>query len=226
MIIRLSCLIEIAVVAILCSMPAIAQDTDTRPIALNADVVPDGGIKEHDSFGWTVHGAFDGVIYRYGYDSAFLRVSNQKNLGWRALNLSSSWQVRCHADQPSGKRRCLVLRVAVISPVAPTFVGFEIHDRRICVSSAVQIRSVEIRVDEGEPIRLVDPNFCLDEPASAALEKTLLAGRSVEMKGYFAGSAPVFDLKHTTYGLKQALSLRDWIFEQYQAGKLKLEPTK
>ena len=204
------------------STPTQQPDTDTIPIALSDTIAPTGGTTEHNARGWATHGAFDGVNYLYGSDAKFLLVANQSNLRWRSLDVTSSWLVRCNADMPSGNRRCVIMRVSIVGP-SGQLIGLELHDQRVCFASAIPIRTADVTVDDGMPTQLIEPRFCLDGAASAALQTRMLAGQSIAIKAYFAGADPVVDLKFTTYGLKQAMALRDWIFAQYRAGNLKTE---
>jgi hypothetical protein len=200
------------------------QVPEIHQIALDSQVMPPGGTLSSEAGGWAVHGTIDGIAYVYGTGSHFLQVANRSGQDWQELNPDNAWLVRCSVATPMDARSCWVLRVRGVDPSGKKIAGLEIKDKKLCFPSDIMIRRAEIAVDSGAPVVLQTPNFCLKDAAAAALLQTIGAGQVVHLKGFFANDTPVVDMQLQTAGLRQALTLRDWILAQYAAGKLKLAP--
>jgi hypothetical protein len=195
---------------------------NVQQIALTPQVVPPGGTPSNGADGWAVHGTIDGIAYRYGSGSHFLQVANSSGQDWRDLNVQNAWLVRCYVATPGDSRSCWILLMHGADPSGQKLAGLQIRNRTLCFPSEIMIRRAEIAIDTAAPIALPKPDFCLKDAVADALLQKMLAGQVVHLKGFFANETPVVDLQLETAGLRQALSLRDWILAQYAAGKLQL----
>jgi hypothetical protein len=79
-----------------------------------------------------------------------------------------------------------------------------------------------IAVDAGAP-QEVSSIGCITGEASDALQQQMLAGQSVAVTGVFQPGGAQQTLTIPTYGLKQALAMRQWILDQYKAGNLTVQ---
>jgi hypothetical protein len=77
-----------------------------------------------------------------------------------------------------------------------------------------------ISVDGAAPVSLPQPSLCLSGADSDALQNAMMGGQSVTINAGFYPKGPAKTMALPTHGLKQALAMRNWIVEQYKAGKL------
>lgn len=193
---------------------------DLRWIMLSDQVLPSGGSAEATGDGWVVHGIFNGAVYRFGSDSRFLLVGTQTGQEWQALGIDNSWTIGCHVLLPVDQRRCTIIRVVPVDPSRQKLAGIEFKEDRVCFQSEIVTRKAEIRIDDRPPLSLSESEYCMRGEKAEQFKKDVLAGRSISIKGYFAATEPVVDFTLSNHGLKQALQLRAWIYEQYKAKRL------
>ena len=206
----------LAVVVWLCdgAIPVAAQENTDGSIVLNQTVIPPGAMIGNDGFGWIVHGTYDGVTYAYDEHSAELRVSNSKVLSWQILNFANSWLVACGVKR--GSPDCAILRTSLVGvPGEYTVLDFEPEEA--CLTTPLPFQKVDITINGAVVAQLSPEKPCT---GSAALLQNLLAAETFGIKA----DNDKIDLQYGSYGLKQALALRDWILAQYRAGKLKARP--
>ena len=189
-------------------------------IALDQHVMPQGAVQSAAADGWVVHGAIDGISYRYGSGGPLLYVANRSDQDWQDVQGDNAWLVSCNVKYMMDAPSCWIARTSLSGQVSA---GFEISDGKLCLPNYPAIDRAEIAVDGAAAIALPAPDFCVKDAPVAALLQTIQAGQMVRLKGFFSGDdTPAVDMQLQTAGLQQALTLRDWILDQYAAGKLKL----
>jgi hypothetical protein len=191
-----------------------AGAASSYPVSPNDNVAPPDNTVERSGAGWTVHGTFGGVAYTYRNGAPFVLVSNQKNQGWKSLDLDNSWMVRCYVDD--NVPNCTVTRVSTIGG-AGRFVSFGFSDGdEACFFSSVLYAKIDVTIDDSPGgTAFTHDHLCTDGEGAALLQK-LLAGKTFSLKS----NNGTVDTTYNTYGLKQALAMRDWILAQHRAGKL------
>jgi hypothetical protein len=196
-----------------------------RWIQLSDRVVPVGGTADRAGDQWVAHGTRDGVAYRFSSDSRFFDVSGQQGLAWRALDWQNSWQIACHVVLPIEDRRCSILRVMAVDPSGQKIGGLQFKRNEVCVVSDIVTRKLEIRIDGAAPLIFEGrDDYCLKGETGEQFTRDLLNATAVAIKGYFVRPAPVVEISLSSYGLRQALVLRDWISEQFAAKRLQAAP--
>jgi hypothetical protein len=210
--------------------PALLPSAGAKPILLSSEVMPDGGTLEQGSVvtgkdGWAVHGESEGVAWRYGSsDAGQLRVAGEPNTEWQYIQVQQSWGIQCKAEPgaggTAGRTPCLILRLASVEPGTMATGGLALDEHVTCVRAANTMEPATISVDGAAPVSLPQPSLCLSGADSDALQKAMMGGQSVTIQAAFYPSGPAKSMTLPTHGLKQALSLRNWIVEQYKSGKL------
>ena len=184
------------------------------PLAPSDTIAPPEHIVEHQPEGWTVHGTVAGVVYTYRYDAPFVLVSNQENQSWKGIDLNNSWMVRCYVD--GGVPNCTVTRVSVTGGPGK-FVSFGFADGdEACFFSPVVYSTVDVLIDGSSGAQFTHARDCTDGEG-AGLRRKLQASKDFHL---LSDNGSV-DVTNSTYGLEAALAMRDWILDQYRAGKLK-----
>jgi len=201
-----------------------------KPILLSSEVMPEGGTLEQGTpvtgqSGWAVHGESEGVAWRYGSsDAGMLRVAGEPNTEWQYIQVAQSWGVQCKAepgtgDAGAGRTPCVILRLAPVEPGTMATGGLALDEHVTCVRAANTNAPATISVDGAAPVSLPQPSLCLSGADSDAIQKAMIAGRSVTIQaGFYPNGSQSMTLP--THGLKQAQALRGWIVEQHKAGKL------
>jgi hypothetical protein len=201
-----------------------------KPILLSSEVMPDGGTLEQGTLvtgkdGWAVHGESEGVAWRYGSsDAGQLRVAGEPNTEWQYIQVQQSWGVQCKAepgaDAAAGRTPCAILRIASVEPGTMATGGLALDEHVTCVRAANTNEPATISVDGAAPVSLPQPSLCLSGADSDAIQKAMMGGQNVSIQAGFYPSGPAKTMSFPTHGLKQALSMRGWIVEQYKAGTL------
>ena len=206
-----------------------------KPILLSSEVMPDGGTLEQWTLvtgkdGWAVHGDNEGVAWRYGSsDAGQLRVAGEPNTEWQYIQVQQSWGIQCKAEPGSGdaapgsttgRTPCAILRIASVEPGTMATGGLALDEHVTCVRAANNNAPATISVDGAAPVSLPQPSLCLSGADSDAIQKAMMGGQTVSIQAGFYPSGPEKTMTFPTHGLKQALSMRGWIVEQYKAGKL------
>jgi hypothetical protein len=184
----------------------------TYSVVLNDHVIPPGGIVDRTTSGWTVHGTMDGITWRYGSNEHFLLVASRPGVDWSDLDETKEWTLSC-ALMDGSAMQCSFSQVAY---VGDTVHGLTIHDRVVCLSGGSFLGSGDLILDGGETHRSSQHPACFGSAESAGVLQSLLATHSFIVQAPQANSGTTF----STYGLKQALSLNDWIRDRYEAGEL------
>jgi hypothetical protein len=199
-----------------------------KAIVLDKAVMPDGGTLESGTLvtgkdGWAVHGVQDNVAWRYGTsDHGTLRVAQSEGLEWRFIQVGESWGVLCKADGTGAdaKTYCDVTHTQPVTPMTMTTGGLRVADHGVCVVTDNTTADATVTVDGGTAHTLSAPDHC---EAGDALTNELLAGKSVTVSAVFGAKGQPQAITFPTTGLKQALTLRDWIVEKYKSGDLSAE---
>lgn len=215
--------------------PALLPSAGAKPILLSSETMPDGGTLEQGTVvtgtdGWAVHGESEGVAWRYGSsDAGMLRVAGEPNTEWQHIQVQQSWGIQCKAEAGTdgattgstvGRTPCVILRIASVEPGTMAVGGLALDEHVTCVRAANTTEPATISVDGAAPVSLPQPSLCLSGADSDALQKAMMAGQSVTIQASFYDSGPAKSMTLPTHGLKQALAMRNWIVEQYKAGKL------
>jgi hypothetical protein len=215
--------------------PALLPSAGAKPILLSSETMPNGGTLEQGTVvtgkdGWAVHGESDGVAWRYGSsDAGQLRVAGEPNTEWQYIQVQQSWGVQCKAEpgadaasagSTAGRTPCLILRLASVEPGTMATGGLALDEHVTCVRAANSAAPATISVDGAAPVSLPQPSLCLSGADSDALQNAMMGGQSVTINAGFYPKGPAKTMALPTHGLKQALAMRNWIVEQYKAGKL------
>jgi hypothetical protein len=176
---------------------------------------------------WSIHGEMDGAAWRMGpEDGNFIRVAGAANEDWQFLQVLESWGVICKVEAPVGSQGgstpCAILRLRPVQPGSMAVAGLALDSHVTCIRSDNPGSGGTIAVDAGAP-QEVSSIGCVTGEASDALQQQMLAGRSVTITGTFEPNGTQQTLTIPTYGLKQALTMRQWILDQYKAGNLTLQ---
>jgi hypothetical protein len=175
---------------------------------------------------WSIHGEMDGAAWRMGpEDGNFIRVAGAPNADWQFLQVLESWGVICKVEAPVGSEGastpCAILRLRPVRPGSMAVAGLALDAHVTCIRSDNPGAAGTIAVDSDAPHE-VSAIGCLTGAESDALQQQMLAGQSVSITAVFQPNAPRQTLTIPTFGLKQALTMRQWILAQYKAGKLTL----
>jgi hypothetical protein len=210
--------------------PSLLPAPGAKPILLSSETMPEGGTLEQGSVvtgkdGWAVHGESDGVAWRYGSsDAGQLRVAGEANTEWQYIQVQQSWGIQCKVepgnDAATGRTPCLILRLASVEPGTMATGGLALDEHVTCVRAADTTAPATISVDGAAPVSLPQPSLCLSGADSDALQNAMMGGQSVTINAGFYPKGPAKTMALPTHGLKQALAMRNWIVEQYKAGKL------
>jgi hypothetical protein len=185
----------------------------TYSVILNERVVPPGGIVDRTASGWTVHGTMDGVAWRYGSDEHFLLIATRPGVVWPDLDNTKDWPLSC-AFADNSDLQCSFSQLGY---VGDTVRGLTVGDMGVCVSGGGRfLDSGDLIIGDGEVHRAPQHPACFPPEEGAMVLKSLLGAQSFMVKSPQAGGETTF----STYGLKQALTLKDWIRERYAAGDL------
>jgi hypothetical protein len=114
----------------------------------------------------------------------------------------------------------VILRIASVEPGTMATGGLALDEHVTCVRAANPNEPATISVDGAAPVSLPQPSLCLSGADSDALQNAMMGGQSVTIQAGFYAKGPAKSMTLPTHGLKQALSMRNWIAEQYKAGKL------
>jgi hypothetical protein len=215
---------------------AILPTPDAQTIRFNDHAIPEGGqviglaaatvngAKTPDSNPpgvkrWSIHGETDGVAWRMGpEDGNFIRVAGAANEDWQFLQVLESWGVICKVEA-DGSTPCAILRLRPLQPGSMAVAGLALDAHVTCIRSDNPGSGGTIAVDSDAPHN-VSTIGCITGAESDALQQQMLAGQSVTISAQFLPKGAPQTLTIPTYGLKQALSFRQWILDQYKAGKL------
>jgi hypothetical protein len=210
--------------------PGMLPSPGAKPILLASETMPDGGTLEQGSVvtgkdGWAVHGESDGVAWRYGSsDAGQLRVAGEANTEWQHIQVQQSWGIQCKvepgSDAATAHTPCLILRIASVEPGTMATGGLALDEHVTCVRAANTTEPATISVDGAAPVSLPPPSLCLSGAESDALQSAMMGGQGVTINAGFYPNGPAKTMALPTHGLKQALAMRNWIVEQYKAGKL------
>ncbi|HTO80941.1 MAG TPA: hypothetical protein VMQ73_01845 [Methylomirabilota bacterium] len=204
--------------------PGVMPSAAAKPIMLGTDVLPEGGQLEQGTLvtgknGWAAHGESDGVAWRFGsMDGGFLRVAGVPGTEWQHIQVAQSWGVQCKVEA-TGTTPCIILRIQPVQAGSMISGGLALDEHTTCVRADDPMQDATVSVDGGAPVNL-PAGLCIGGPASDALQQQMLSGKSVAVTAHFTPKGPQQSIAVPTDGLKQALAMRAWILEQYQAGKL------
>jgi len=212
--------------------PGVMPSAAAKPIVLATDVLPEGGQLEQGTLvtgknGWAAHGESDGVAWRFGtMDGGFLRVAGVPGTEWQHIQVAQSWGVQCkvEASGQSGATPttpCIILRIQPVQAGSMISGGLALDEHTTCARADDPSQDATVSVDGGAPVTLpASGSLCIGGPASDALQQQMLSGKSVAVTAHFIPKGAEQSIAVPTDGLKQALAMRAWILEQYQAGKL------
>jgi hypothetical protein len=214
---------------------------DAKTIRFNDHTIPPGGqvigLADATADGakanppgvrrWSIHGEMDGAAWRMGpEDGNFIRVAGAADEDWQFLQVLESWGVICKVEAPvgngGGPTPCAILRLRPLQPGSMAVAGLALDSHVTCIRSDNPGTGGTIAVDAGAP-QEVSSIGCITGEASDALQQQMLAGQSVAVTGVFQPGGAQQTLTIPTYGLKQALAMRQWILDQYKAGNLTVQ---
>jgi len=196
------------------SSEAAAAVTPWPSVLLNDHTIPPGGAVNRSASNWVVHGSMDSVVWHYGSNDNLLRVANQAVSGWSDLGMGREWTISCAV----ANRTDIHCDVSILRAVAGGLVGLTVRDKDLCVSGGGFRWPGDLVIDDSAPHRTLAA--CFSPSASATLLSALLAGRRFSVKSLHQDGEPMREAGFPSYGLKQALTLRDWMRERYAAGDL------
>jgi hypothetical protein len=154
----------------------------------------------------------DGVAWRYGSKEHFLLIASRPGVDWLDLDNAKEWTLSC-ALMDGSEMQCSFTHLAYLGD---TMRGLTVRDNDVCLSGGRFLDPGDLIIEGGEVHRANQNPACFPSAESAALLQSLLAAHSFTVRSPQAGG----ETKFPTYGLKQALALKDWIRARYVAGDL------